>query len=143
MTDWTSRRPADIVPARPFPTTEIMTAGSRGRVELIHQVHMMQRRGELGPHTSEVRAIRDGWAVKVVRLREPTPRWRRVLPWAVGSALAAGVTAWALIQLVTAMLAALAGVASVWWPLGLLALIVLAVTGGGRAAVVIVKVTIK
>ncbi len=131
---------AERVPDLPrLPRTEILEQTFHQRQALVKQVHQMARRGEISP-TYRLQPTDRGWAVKVVRLREPGRRWKRPAMIA-GAALAlAGGAVWVLALAVQALAAALAallpvllGVLVVLGVLAFLGWLVSGSGGGGTA----------
>jgi hypothetical protein len=69
--------PAEVVGRQlQLPRTEIMHAGLHERDRLLTRVHEMERRGEIG-QAYTMREVRNGWAVKVVRIAERPNWWQR------------------------------------------------------------------
>jgi hypothetical protein len=64
--------PARVV----LPRQEILRAPFHDKARLLDHVHEMARRGEIGS-TYDIREVKHGWAVKVVRIAERPNWWRR------------------------------------------------------------------
>jgi hypothetical protein len=127
------RLPAQVIRRTGLPRHEIIVR--RTRREVLAEVARLARRREVGS-TYDLRPIPNGWALKVVRIKEPS-RWRIGWRWPV-LAGALALALWLALLLVQALLALapflLAG-------LGLLA--VVAALASGPAISVVQSVVIK
>lgn len=148
MTELQRRRPAavrpQVVDARviPAPAYQDLETWTDQRYALLARLKKATARGEIR-EAGAWRAVPGltGWySVEVRRLKEPTPIWKRVIPWAlVGIAGLAGVGA-AIVWAVSALVASLAAVPIVVWVL--LGVLLLG-GGGGTVVTVVTKVTVK
>jgi hypothetical protein len=139
------KRPATIMSGAPIqrvpdvprlPRTEVLPEVPLHQKQiLMAQVRKMARRGEIGP-TYRIQHTERGWAVQVVRLREPSrrPAWVKPVGIVLGAlAVGAGVL-WLVALAVQALAAALAAALPVLLGvLGVLALgvLVAAIAGSG------------
>lgn len=123
----TARVPMDV---RTLPRRETLTRTFHQKQDLMREVHRLARRGEIGT-TYRTREIPGGWAVEVIRIKEPGRRWGRPAAWLVGVALGLAAAAWLLVlaaQALVGLLPYLIGGAVV---LVVLAVIARVVIGGG------------
>lgn len=124
-----------------LPRPEIMTATLHHRAQLLAEVHVMARRGEIG-HTYDLRRTHEGWAVKVVRIAERPSWWRRNgLRLSLWSGGAVGLL-WLLSVLVRAAVTALAGALPFLVGGGIL-LGLLSIAAGPRVINIVQRVDIK
>lgn len=138
------KRPAQVIIPGTLPRTEILTAGLYDKQALMHRVHAMASRGEIG-HAYAVERVRTGWAVKVVRIAERPSWWSRnglrASLWStLGLVFLGGLVL--LLRLLALALAAvlplLAGAAVL-----LVVTAVLVRSGGGRSVEITQRVRIK
>jgi hypothetical protein len=124
-----------------LPRPEIMTATLHHKAQLLAEVHVMARRGEIG-HTYDLRRTSEGWAVKVMRIAEHPSWWRRnglrLSLWASGGL---GLL-WLLSILVRAVVAALAGILPLLVGGGIL-LGLLSLVAGPRVINIVQRVDIR
>lgn len=113
--------------------TEILTGPSEGAVK--RELRRMSQAGTLAA-ASDLRRVRDGYAVKVIRIAQPRRRvrWGLVLAATAGTLLALGTALYLLAKLISAVVALVAALL----PLGVVALILLALgnLGGGGTSIV-------
>lgn len=141
------RRPAQVINARPVPRAEIqpVEVWTDTRWALAARVKTAVKRREVAEAGGwKAVAGAPGWySVEVRRLRQPEPRWKRLLPAVlagVGFAFLAVLgIGWAVATVVAAAGVALASVPTAVW----FVLVALLLAGGGSATTVIVKVIVR